>query len=301
MVSAIISTYNRDHYLPDVLQSLTEQTLDFSNFEIILVNNNSTDNTERISLEFKEKHPEVKFHYFLETKQGLSHARNRGITECNGDVIVFVDDDAFLSKGYLEEVDTYLKKNKSVDAIGGKILLKFEKERPKWANKYLDSLWAALDMGDQEIPFQNGKYPIGCNMAFKKEVFDQIGLFNTELGRTGKNLAGGEEKDIFMRMFDKNMAVHYLPKAFVHHSIPETRTTPEFIRKQALGIGMSERIRSKSNGTFTKTLFNEFVKWGGSIVLFFMYTFKGQFPKGWMILKFRGWVTKGLIQGKSID
>jgi len=296
MVSAIISTYNRDRYLPDVLQSLSEQTLDVDKFEIILVNNNSTDNTEKISLEFKENNPEMQFHYFLETKQGLSHARNRGINESKGDILVFVDDDAFLSKGYLEEVATYLSKHESVDAIGGKILLKFEKERPKWANKYLDPLWAALDMGEEEIPFRNGKYPIGCNMAFKKDVFDQIGLFNTELGRTGKNLAGGEEKDIFMRMYEKDMSVHYLPKAYVHHSIPETRTTPDFIRKQALGIGMSERIRSKSNGTYMKTVFREMFKWGGSIVLFVIYTFKGQFPKGWMILKFRTWVTKGITQ-----
>lgn len=295
MVSAIISTYNRDRYLPDVLQSLTEQTLDREHFEIILVNNNSSDNTEKISLQFKADHPEIQFHYFLETQQGLSYARNRGINESNGDIHVFVDDDAFLCKEYLEEVNTFLTNNPNVDAIGGKILLRFEAEKPKWANKYLNPLWAAYDAGDQIIPFPKGQYPIGCNMAFRKDVFDQIGGFNVNLGRSGKNLAGGEEKDMFMRMFENNMSVHYLPKAYVHHSIPETRTTEEFIQKQALGIGASERIRSKHNKKYLKSVFVELYKWAGSIALFFIYTLKGQFSAGRMILKFRRWVSKGLF------
>jgi glycosyltransferase involved in cell wall biosynthesis len=298
MVSAIISTYNRDRYLPDVLESLTQQSLEKDLFEIILVNNNSSDNTEKISKEFEASHPEINFRYFLETNQGLSYARNRGIKESKGDYLVFVDDDAFLCTDYLKEVHSYLKANPNVSGIGGKILLKFEGKRPNWANKYLDPLWGYYYPSDEIQFFKNNTYPIGCNMAMRADVFDQVGDFNVNLGRVGKNLAGGEEKDMFLRMYQKGMRVAYLPKAFVHHSIPVERTTVEFIKRQAEGIGLSERQRVSDEGgmaPFKRSLIEVF-KWGASFLLYFFYLVQGKPAVGKMIVKFRSWVSKGYFK-----
>ena len=297
MISAIISTYNRDQYLPDLLQSLTEQSLALDKFEIILVNNNSSDTTEDISTKFKIDNQNVTFHYFLEINQGLSHARNRGISESKGEILVFVDDDAILCKEYLELVANHFESDQESQAIGGKILLKFEGEEPAWTNKYLNPLWAYYNPGDEIQPFKNPQHPIGCNMAMRSSVFKEIGDFNVNLGRSGKNMAGGEEKDIFMRMYRKKMKVMYLPKAYVYHSIPEERTTLEFIKKQGIGIGVSERQRVKDEGglSFLKRSFLEIIKWGATLILFIGYAIKGQYSKGKIILKFRVWVSKGLF------
>lgn len=302
MISAIISTYNREKYLPDLLQSLTEQSLGLDKFEILLVNNNSSDNTEAISKKFKEDHPNVKFHYFLETQQGLSYARNRGIAESKGEYLVFVDDDAIMCNEYLEVVADYFDAHPETEGIGGKILIQFEGEKPDWANKYLDPLWGYYYPGDENQFFKNNTYPIGCNMAMRASVFEKIGDFNVNLGRVGKNLAGGEEKDVFMRMYQQGMKVAYLPKALVYHSIPVERTSVEFIKKQAIGIGVSERQRIKDEGGLTplKRTSMEFVKWAASFVLFVLYSVKGQVAKGKMIIKFRAWVSKGLFN-KTVE
>ena len=98
MLSVILCTYNRDKYIYNVLKSLAENTLSPDQYEIVLVDNNCTDNTHSECDRFVKDFPEVTFRYFVETNQGLSHARNRGIRESKGDILVYVDDDATVNK-----------------------------------------------------------------------------------------------------------------------------------------------------------------------------------------------------------
>ncbi len=300
MITATISTYNRERYLPGVLDSLAKQTLDSSLFEIVLVDNNSPGNTKEISDNFAKDHPELKFSYHLETNQGLSYGRNRGIKEGIGRYITFIDDDAFLADDYLEKIVHHFEKNSDVAAIGSKILLHYEDIVPKWENPYLNSLLGYFNIGDEERTFPKSDYPRGSNMSFRMDVFDKAGMFNVELGRKGGNLAGSEEKDIFKRIYNlPDLKVVYIPDALVYHCVPIERTTTEFIKRQALGTGNSERYRVKNEGfgSTMKRYFMEFVKWAGSFVLFFIYLFKGKPAKGNMIIKFRWWVSKGLFFG----
>jgi hypothetical protein len=118
-----------------------------------------------------------------------------------------------------------------------------------------------------------------------------------ELGRIGKQLFGGEEKDIFNRMYKEKIPVIYNPKAIVFHCVPKARTTFEFIKKQALGTGISERLRSKKEGSlsYTKRLVMESIKWVASLLIWLGYSIVMKFPKGNMILFFRFWLTRGLI------
>ncbi|MCH2236115.1 MAG: glycosyltransferase, partial [Crocinitomicaceae bacterium] len=298
MITATISTYNRERYLPQVLDSLKRQTLDKSLFEIVFVDNNSPGNAKEIADQFAANNPEIKFAYYLETNQGLSWGRNRGINEANGKYITFIDDDAFLAEDYLEKIYNYFEEDASIAAIGSKIHLHYETIIPAWENKYLNSLLGYFDEGDDIHPFGKKSYPRGSNMSFKIDVFEKIGQFNVDLGRKGGNMAGSEEKDIFQRIYAQpELKVVYVPDAMVYHCVPEERTTKEFIIKQALGTGKGERKRVGAEGigaTF-KRFFIEFIKWGGSVVLFFAYLFKGQPAKGAMILRFRWWVTRGLL------
>ena len=191
-LSVIICTYNRCEYLPPLFESLEGQTLSRNRFELIIIDNNSSDKTASMSREFLLKNPGLNGKYIFEEKPGLSHARNRGILESAGDILVFIDDDAQASPAYLENIVNYFDNHHDVQAGGGKILPLYESREPGWMTPFLLPVVSALDLGEKIRPFPGRKYPIGANMFFRKEVFDRIGLFNVDLGRKGKNFLGGE-------------------------------------------------------------------------------------------------------------
>lgn len=297
IVSAIICSYNREDYILQALNSIKNQEYDKRLYELVIVNNNSTDNTPKICEEFVQHAGELQVTYVTETNQGLSYARNRGITESKGKYLCFIDDDAIACQTYVSEVVKFFEKHANVHALGGKILPKFDCEVPNWLPKHLTPLFSILDLGELEKPFNGRKYPVGANMAFHKTLFKEHGDFNTSLGRVGKNLMGGEEKDIFFRFTQEGgTQIWYAPKPWVYHIIPPTRATKDFIRKQAIGVGVSERFRVR--GKFLKmihSLLMESIKWAGSIVLALGYLFKAQPSKSKMLILFRKWVTGGLL------
>jgi glycosyltransferase involved in cell wall biosynthesis len=271
-------------------------------YEIVLVNNNSTDNTEQECERFEKDFPKLNFRYFVETSQGLSHARNRGIAESQGDILVFLDDDSFIKPNYLTNLHHNLMNHPEAMAFGGKITPLFESgETPKWLCKWTYSWVSAIDKGDKVVPFKGNSYPIGANMGFRKECLDQCGNFNTELGRNKKNLMAGEEKDLFNRLKEQNMPILYFPDIQVEHVIPPQRTTKEYIARMGQGVGMSERLRCLNTGksVLWKRYFSELMKWCASIVLWLRYTICLRPSVGNMLLLFRWNVTKGLLHSKQ--
>ncbi len=298
MLSVIICTYNREKFLYDALQHVAVNNFPTKDYEIVLVNNNSTDSTESECHRFATNFPQVQFRYFVETKQGLSHARNRGIEESQGDILIFLDDDSFVKPDYLQNVQKQMDSHLEAMAFGGKITPLFESdETPKWLCKWTYSWVSAIDKGDKVVPFEGNSYPIGANMGFRKACLDQCGNFNTELGRSKKNLMAGEEKDLFNRLKEKNMLILYFPDIQVEHVIPPQRTTKDYIVRMGQGVGMSERLRCLNIGkaALWKRYFSEFVKWCASIVLWLRYTICFRPAVGNMLLLFRWNVTKGLL------
>ena len=205
-----------------------------------------------------------------------------------------LDDDAFLDANYVEELEKYLEDTPDMIGFGGKILPYLECELPNWMSTYLSTLMSIIDLGKEVVLFGGKKYPIGANMGVSKSVVDKIGDFNEELGRSGDSMLGGEEKDFFFRIKQANIPIYYFPKMLVNHVIPKKRLTVEFIKIQAEGIGVSERLRTKKSGEYFKRWIIEMYKWGGTFGLFVIYLVKGQLPKGVMLIKFRWWISKGL-------
>lgn len=299
-ISVIVCTYNREKYLGESLQCLALQNLSKDLYEIILVNNRSTDKTEQICKRFSEENPNLDFRYCTEERAGLSFARNSGIYEARGELIVFLDDDAMADEQYLSVVRQFFLENKDVLAGGGRIVPQYETKAPGWMSRFLLPLVSALDMGDSDKPFPGNKHPIGANMFFRKTFFTEKGNFKTDLGRKGDILLGGEEKDIFSRIDRKKHPIIYLPNAEVRHVVPDKRLERKHIDNLARGIGMSEAIRVGGNLKGRLRMYGrEIVKWGGSFVLFFIYLLKFQPSKGKMLLRFRYFVSAGLITGKN--
>jgi len=299
MISVIICTYNRDKYIYNVLKSLALGTLEASAYEIVLVDNNCTDNTRKEVEHFCNVFPQVSLRYFVETNQGLSHARNRGIKESKGDILVYVDDDATVNPEYLKTYADWFAAHPETDAAGGPIIPHYETgAEPRWMTYFIKRLLTGyLYFGSKAGPFPGQNYPGGGNAAYRSSVFEKVGLYNVELGRNGDSLGGGEEKDIFDKMKREGMQFIYLPGAILYHSIPGYKLEPDYFNRLTRGIGQSERARTLKVGksSYRKRLLSELKKWCATIVLwcFYLVTFRPQ--RGNMLVKFRRNVTKALL------
>ena len=298
MITAIICTYNRAKYIGPLLESIAANDLDKSKYESVLVDNNCTDNTRGVCEAFAKTHKDVQLNYCVENEQGLSAARNKAIKEAKGDILVYVDDDALVDPWYLTTIYEYMIEHPEISAVGGPIIPLYETEEPKWMTRFTKELLCGyLYFGNQVRTFPGERYPGGGNAAYRAEVFKQVGLFNTALGRKGNSLMGAEEKDIFDKMKSQGMRFMYLPKMILHHIIPQKKLERDYFDRLTFQIGQSERARTKaiSSAKYAKRLLSEAFKWCATIVLLCGYTIIGRPKKGTILIRFRRNVTKGLF------
>lgn len=296
--SFITCTYNRDKYIGQTLQSVCDQTYADNNHEIIVIDNNSTDNTASICEEFRAEYPNKNFRYFKEMNQGLSFALNRGIKEAQGEFLIFVDDDETIIPEHLERLDNHLRTYPEAVLCGTPVIPVYEIPEPKWMSRFTQRLIGGyFDQGKEVKILEAKNYPGTGHTIIKKELYERYGNYNTELGRKGTSLIGAEDKDMFNRLKNNNIVCYYLPDIPIYHHIPPNKMTDEFFHKLTYSIGKSERIRTKavSEKEFRNRLLSEGIKWGASVVLFAGYTLGLRPSKGFRLLQFRWNVTKGLL------
>ena len=131
-ISVVVCTYNRSEYLRRMLMSLREALIpEHLSCEIILVDNHSTDNTKYVFEEIARPH-RSNWKYVFEEKEGISHARNRGVREAKGEIIAFTDDDVIVDKYWIQNICKAFEENSDVVCVGGKILPIWEIPKPEW-------------------------------------------------------------------------------------------------------------------------------------------------------------------------
>jgi len=240
-ISVIICTYNRSAVLANTLDSFAAMDLPGSDqFELVIVDNNSNDNTAEIAQAFSRLHPYSR--YLFEPRPGLSHARNKGILDSLGKVIVFIDDDVFLDKGWLNAVTRTFAEQPGAAAFGGKSVPQFEAGRPPWLPDELLTIYGDTRLGDVPRWMIPPEQPFGLNMAFRRETLEKIGFFNPLLGRIGTKLLSNEEKDFFQRIASAGLKTWYEPSALLFHRIPESRTRPEWVISRSYWQGVSDAV-----------------------------------------------------------
>jgi glucosyl-dolichyl phosphate glucuronosyltransferase len=136
-ISVVICTYNRAQYLQEALDSLYRQTLPHHQFEVIVVDNNSIDQTKEICEAFITAHPDARFYYFLETQQGASFARNSGAAKAKSPLLCFMDDDAVADLDYLERIVTFFNQHPDAGGLGGRIIPRYIPDEPVWMSHYV--------------------------------------------------------------------------------------------------------------------------------------------------------------------
>jgi len=300
-LSVIICTYNRAQYIGPLLESLVANDLPKSEYEIIVVDNNCTDNTCEVCHAFAQAHADVALKYLVEKEQGISAARNKGMSDATGDVFVYVDDDALVDTHYLSDYALWFEQHPETMAAGGPIEPLYEGfEEPEWMTPMIRTvLTACMNFGEsiREYPYRH--YPGGGNAAIRREVFEMIGNFNTSLGRKGDNLMGSEEKDIYEKMHTAQMQIMYLPEPVLHHIIPEYKMSKEYFNRLTVQMGRSEHERTNARGDFAYTVrvFSELYRWLEAFGSVIKYTCIGHPSKGLKLLSFRAHVSRGLFFG----
>lgn len=237
-VSVVIATYNRCQYLKDVLESLNQQDISRESFELIVVDNNSTDRTPEIVAEFCRTSG-LAVRYIHESRQGLSIARNRGSAEAQGDIVAFIDDDAHADSAWLKMLLQVYDDFSDAGVAGGKIKLLWLVSRPSWLTGNLEMSYSALDYGDllQELHFP--RTPFGCNFSVKRSLFLELGGFFEGLGRQGQQLMGSEEVYFCHLVESCGKKVYYAPDAVVHHQVLPERVSRRYLFAKAYAQGMS--------------------------------------------------------------
>jgi glycosyltransferase involved in cell wall biosynthesis len=221
-VTIILCTYNRCHLLAKALESLSVQTLPPDEWEVLIVDNNSTDLTRAVSEDFCRRYPSS-FRYLFEAQQGKSYALNAGIREARGAILAFVDDDVIVDSMWLQNL-TEAMDNEPWQGAGGCILPQLDFSPPPWLaieERYALAPLAMFQLGNDARELTEP--PFGTNMAFRKEMFEKYGSFRTDLGpRPGCEIRS-EDTEFGARLLAAGERLRYEPSARVYHGVPAHR------------------------------------------------------------------------------
>lgn len=242
LLSIVICTYNRVDSVKVVLYELVEQLRNVSvdGIELVIVDNNSTDSTARALKVFQAEHPELDIRYCLELEQGSSAARNRGIREAQGNLLVFLDDDIHLDPQWLHELYRLAQVKPSDFVAGARVVPLWAAPLPKWLRieppfEIIQSCFPAHDYGSEEqiYPFVYGKRkvqnPISACFAASRDIFENYGNFRLDLGIHGKERGACEDTELFWRVAAAGIEIKYLPKICIKHPIPAERMSQDFV------------------------------------------------------------------------
>ena len=217
-LSVVVCTYNRSRLLSHCIEALTAQSLDRRLYEVMVVNNNSTDDTQQVIDYFAQQYPNIRS--IQELQQGLSYARNRGWKEARGGYVAYIDDDARSNPNWCDRIlQAFETVTPQPAAVGGEILPLYENSPPKWFSDDFERRTWGSEKGFLKPPAAISGFS-GSNMAFRKDLFEKYGGFSTSYGMVGKKLCLGEDSEFFSRIYEFEPLFWYDPEIKVYHHVP---------------------------------------------------------------------------------
>ena len=214
LASVIVCTYNRAQLLKNCLLSLDKQSIDNKHYEVIVVDNNSTDDTQNVVKRFARNRPNTKL--VTEKKQGLSYTRNRGWKEAKGRYVAYIDDDALAEPDWIEQIVNFLKTHPKINVFGGRYNRFFLNPFPGW----LPENYGTLNLGNKiKILNQKDEWLSGSNIIFNKSILEKYGGFVTNLGMKGDKILYGEETELLVRLKKDGKSIYYVPAILVKHLV----------------------------------------------------------------------------------
>ncbi|MDP3879960.1 MAG: glycosyltransferase family 2 protein [Dehalococcoidales bacterium] len=258
LLSVIICTYNRAALLAKCLDSLIEQKLDSYSFEVVVVDNNSSDNTGELITRYKTMLPNIR--YVFEGNQGLSYARNRGCAEAVAKYLVYLDDDAIAPPHYLMSV-TRIIEDHSPDIMGGPVYPYYTSKKPRWFKDEYE-----IREYETQSGFSRTCSISGGNYIIKKRILESLGLFDVNLGMRGNSIGIGEERKVLETYRattpEDAQKVYYALECYVKHHVPAYKMKISYIMKRCYASGRSSQkisavyaVKSDSAGETKVLLF----------------------------------------------
>jgi glycosyltransferase involved in cell wall biosynthesis len=226
-ISVVLCTHNRATSLRQALGSLVGQTLDRVKYEVVVVNNCSTDETPDAVRAYQDTGgPCVRL--VDEPALGLGHARNRGWQSAQGDVVAFMDDDARADSEWLQRaLDLFENSRPAPIAVGGQIRPWYATPKPDW---YKDE-YEVRSWGERARTLSAGESFSGSNMMFAKRILEQFGGFDVGVGMRGSRVSMGEETVLFHRIWhtlrDQAILI-YDPTLIVYHAVTRRKMTVRY-------------------------------------------------------------------------
>jgi len=244
ILSAVICTHNRPKLLLKCLKSLLNQTASNKEYEILIVDNASTKDTELAVKDFVDNHF---VRYVYEPVIGLSRARNCGWQNAKGKYIGYIDDDARSSKKWVASAITAFEMlTPTPDWVGGPIFLDWEKPKPDWIKKEMCLPLGNVYWGDKPCKIDKNKMLGGGNSVFLKTTLEKLSGFEERLGRKGNFLLSGEEIQFKRRVEENNGSIFYHPNIAIWHNVPAERMTPQWFYRRYYWGGISDYIIGKT-------------------------------------------------------
>ena len=246
-----IPTYNGETRLPELLRRLQNQVnTDNIVWEIIVIDNNSTDNTAKLISDYQATW-QYNFHlkYFLETKQGAAHARQRAINEASSEFVGFLDDDNYPVLNWVEQAYHFAKNNPQAGAFASQIHPNWEIEPPDNFQRLAPFL-AITERGNLPLVYepQTKLLPPSAGLVVRRQAWlESVPKKSILTGRVTGNMLTGEDLEILSYIQKAGWEIWYNPKMEIYHQIPKWRLQKEYLLPFFRGIGLSRYVTRMIN------------------------------------------------------
>jgi GT2 family glycosyltransferase len=245
-ISVVICAYTMDRW--DALTAAVQSSLDqaLPPDEVVVVIDYNEELLRRAALELSGPHVLVLSNG---STKGLSGARNTGVAMSSGDVVVFLDDDAYAERDWLEKLVAPMA-DPTVVGVGGWVLPHWESKVANWLP---ETFYWVLGCSYAGLPDNNARVrnPIGANMAMRRRVFTQVGGFTSGIGRIGQIPLGCEETELCIRYSARFPDEQFVlaRSAVVHHRVPASRLTWHYFWTRCWAEGLSKALVSSLVGS----------------------------------------------------
>jgi len=221
-ISVLVCSYNRVRLLRECLASLEKQSADRNLFEVVIVDNNSNDGTSDLAAEFVARNSH--FRALVESNQGISFARNRGMVEATGDWVAYIDDDARAFPDYIEKMLSFIDEQPDAGCFGGPCVPLYHESKPSWyLDEYQTGFPTVFPVGVADAPrsvvLPTTEFAIGFNIVFNRAALLASGGFNNRIGMRGRKTAYGEETLVQIRIRRAGHKVYFVSDLLVYHYI----------------------------------------------------------------------------------
>ncbi|MGO9314095.1 MAG: glycosyltransferase [Syntrophobacteraceae bacterium] len=246
LLTIAFCTWNRSLLLRQTLEEMARLFIpDGISFELLVVNNNSTDTTDEVIESFSTTLP---IRYLFEPKTGKSHACNRAVRNARGEYILWTDDDVLVDRNWLASYADAFAQYPDAAFFGGPVTPKFEGIPPEWLNQTLPEIISAfgmIDFGRRSFSITSKtSLPFGANFAVR--TLEQLRHpFDPSLGPHGNKRVAGGETDMLERMVEAGLSGRWVPDARVKHYIPKALQTTRFIRKYYYAFAEGDGRRNR--------------------------------------------------------